>query len=49
MLWAIYFWIVRRYTLAGACMGFAGTMHLNYAVMGIGLSRWKPYAATDEA
>jgi hypothetical protein len=35
MLWGIFFWIVARPAAAGACLGIAGLVHVNFAVAGI--------------
>lgn len=35
MLWGIFFWIIDRPAAAGACLGLAGFVHVNYAVAGI--------------
>jgi len=37
MLWGIYFWVRRKYGWAGAWLGLAGAMHLNYAVVGVAM------------
>jgi len=37
LLWGLYFWMVRRFSSAGLCVGLAGLFHLNHAVVGSAL------------
>jgi hypothetical protein len=49
MLWAVWLWIIGRFRMSGACLGFAGLFHLNHAVVGVVmwvvLCVWEGYAA----